>query len=122
VEPLSAAEARRALLAHLDACDGDAVDVLGLLTTELVANSIRHAGLGPAIGSGCKSVAAGTGSASRSSIATFGDLEATSRRGRLFVDRMADRWGITQRPDNRRIWFELRVPCARADEARAATR
>jgi anti-sigma regulatory factor (Ser/Thr protein kinase) len=88
-----------------------------LLVTELVGNSVRHAGLGAAaiitldveVRPGAVRVEVrdpGPGFSQPS----FSDDPpmGTSGRGLYLVDALADRWGVSRTPDGEaRVWFEI---------------
>lgn len=86
---------------------------LKLLVSELVTNSVLHAGLGRGDHISL-TVAVGT-EAVRVEVSDPGpgfaeppkpDIEATRGRGLLLVERVADRWGVN-RGERTRVWFEL---------------
>jgi anti-sigma regulatory factor (Ser/Thr protein kinase) len=90
-----------------------------LLVTELVGNSVRHAGLDPAdiitldleMRPGTVRVEVcdpGPGFSQPS----FDDQPplGTSGRGLYLVDALADRWGVSRTPEGQaRVWFEIDV-------------
>lgn len=103
---------------HLARLEGEVtpavLDNLRLLVSELVTNSIRHAGLPPTatialavrIESGRIRVEVrdhGRGFQSRSVTPT---MYQTSGWGLYLVDRLADRWGVV-RKGSTSVWFEL---------------
>lgn len=87
------------------------VDDAALLTTELAANAVRHAT------AGCFGVALSChGDRVRVEVADGSvdppvvlrpDPMATSGRGLMLVDALADRWGFERRRDGKVVWFEL---------------
>lgn len=87
------------------------VDDAALLTTELAANAVRHAT------SGCFGLSLSRhGDRVRVEVADASldppivlrpDPMATSGRGLMLVDALADRWGFERRPDGKIVWFEL---------------
>jgi anti-sigma regulatory factor (Ser/Thr protein kinase) len=101
-----------------------------LLVTELVGNSVRHAGLDPAdiitldleVRPGTVRVEVrdpGPGF-SRPSFDDQPPL-GTSGRGLYLVDALADRWGVSRTPGGEaRVWFEIDILAAPASAARAA--
>lgn len=119
---LSAPARARAALVPL--ADGDAVlrDHLALLTTELVTNALRHAGLraGDRIEvRACRSrgrvrvevLDTGRSGAVPRMRTGRRSLEATGGFGLRLVDAVADRWGAERVPgDGTRAWFELGAP------------
>ena len=117
----NAPRAARRYLEHLARLPDDVVAVANLLVTELVTNSVRHAG-----------------SARHDHIEVRVDLDERRLRvdvrdegtgtagalepvreppssvhpeeggfGLLFVDSLADRWGSERHPDGMTVWFEL---------------
>jgi anti-sigma regulatory factor (Ser/Thr protein kinase) len=118
-KPIAAHQARQTLRSRLQALDSATLEVLQLLTSELVANSARHAGLvsGDRIGLQVR----GKSDWIRVEVIDRGrqfephvPLSKSSADGSgwgLFVvNQTAERWGIIERPPNRHVWFELRVP------------
>lgn len=116
----AAGQARAVLRAQLGALDMASLDVVLVLTSELVANSVRHGGLGTASSTGLQVRAnsewirvevldRGRRFEPRVPLSKPSDDE--SGWGLFILDKMADRWGIIEHPDDvRRIWFELRIP------------
>jgi anti-sigma regulatory factor (Ser/Thr protein kinase) len=118
-QPIAAREARALLRARLATVDPASLDVLQVLTTELVANNVKHAGLTPEDWTGLQVRANhewsrvevidhGRRFEPRIPLAKSADEE--SGWGLFIVNQKADRWGIIDRGDDRRVWFELRIP------------
>jgi anti-sigma regulatory factor (Ser/Thr protein kinase) len=115
--PFAAREARRAV-ARSRLVGEDQEATLLLLVTELVSNSVRHAGMGPherirlraradarrAHVEVCDAGRSGRVPAKRND--TDGALEPGGL-GLMLVDEMADRWGVQCREDQTCVWFEL---------------
>jgi anti-sigma regulatory factor (Ser/Thr protein kinase) len=111
--PEAAARARRALSKLRADIDPPLMETLRLLVTELVSNSVRHAHSETVI----LKVLVG-----RTAVLTevtdegpgFDPADAgtpgtdDSGWGLFLVERLADRWGVSQDPDATRVWFELR--------------
>ena len=111
--PEAAARARRELSRLRADLDPPLAETLRLLVTELVSNAVRHAAaetvsLKVLIGRAAVFTEvkdAGPG---------FDPAEAGVPRsnhtgwGLFLVERLADRWGVTQEPAATRVWFELR--------------
>jgi anti-sigma regulatory factor (Ser/Thr protein kinase) len=112
--PTSAAAARTALSGLAAALPLDLFSDMTLLVSELVANSIRHAGVGDCRGVRLSVTAwddgvrvevrdSGPGFALRRRVPAVGD---TSGRGLFLVDKLADRWGVDH-DEGTCVWFEL---------------
>jgi anti-sigma regulatory factor (Ser/Thr protein kinase) len=113
--PYAAAEARRAVARLGSGLDSPQLETLQLLVTELVANSVRHAGpssvdLQATIADGriwLQVTDHGPG---------FDPIEERARAerrmdggwGLLLVERLADRWGVGAGEGTTSVWFELR--------------
>jgi anti-sigma regulatory factor (Ser/Thr protein kinase) len=108
--PDAARQARRELLTR--GLDEDISHTVTLLTTELIANAIRHAGMDPA----------------RDRIVFFGRMAPDLVRievgdngpgftrdehfgeggfGTRLLDKLSSRWGCEQSPQGFRVWFEV---------------
>jgi anti-sigma regulatory factor (Ser/Thr protein kinase) len=94
----------------------DAAFRVRLLITELVANSVRHAGLATSdrIGLGIDAngvvvrVEVRDGGAGFQPPSQFnGPPEGTSGRGLYLVDALADRWGVERGDADTMVWFEV---------------
>jgi anti-sigma regulatory factor (Ser/Thr protein kinase) len=111
--PEAASKARRALSKLRADIDPPLLETLRLLVTELVSNSVRHARADTVIlrvlvgrtvvltevtdeGPGFDPAAAGTPGTDDSGWGLF------------LVERLAQRWGVTQQDDATKVWFELR--------------
>jgi anti-sigma regulatory factor (Ser/Thr protein kinase) len=106
--------ARRAIVELADALPNETVEELKLLATEMVTNSVKHAGAGGAIVLELRidgrvvqlSVTdSGAGFEPR---APSSDPEAEAGRGLFIVDALASRWGVDTGPGTR-VWAELEV-------------
>ena len=111
--PEAAARARRALSKLRADIDPPLMETLRLLVTELVSNSVRHARADTVI----LKVLVG-----RTVVLTevtdegpgFDPADAgkpgtdDSGWGLFLVERLAQRWGVTQQADATKVWFELR--------------
>ncbi len=117
--------ARRALDSLRDSLDGERLHELRLLVTELVTNSVRHAGLGPSDSIGFEVAVSrhrtrievtdrgrgfeGDRRAVRQDEAIEDDPVLAARGsgwGLHLVEQLSDRWGISRRGGTR-VWFEL---------------
>ena len=111
--PEAAARARRALSKLRADIDPPLMETLRLLVTELVSNSVRHARADTVV----LKVLVG-----RTVVLTevtdegpgFDPADASkpgtddSGWGLFLVERLAQRWGVTQQADATKVWFELR--------------
>jgi anti-sigma regulatory factor (Ser/Thr protein kinase) len=120
--------AAREMVESLDDLSRPARDDLALLITELVGNSLRHAGLSPddvirvrisrLRGSVRVEVAdGGPGFSARRE--RPGQIQ-TSGRGLYLVDQVADRWGVELK-DETCVWFELWIGDSRTTWSRPPT-
>ena len=110
--PSAAAKARRSL-ATLGDLNGQLMETLRLLVTELVTNSVRHARADTVL----LRVLVGR-SAIRTEVTDAGPgfdpaetASLSSDRtgwGLFLVERLATRWGVNSNSDGTRVWFELR--------------
>ncbi len=111
--PEAAAKARRALSKLRADVDPPLMETLRLLVTELVSNSVRHAYADTVV----LKVLVG-----RTVVLTevtdegpgFDPADAAkpgtedSGWGLFLVERLAQRWGVAQKDDATKVWFELR--------------
>jgi anti-sigma regulatory factor (Ser/Thr protein kinase) len=88
----------------------DLVDVVTLLTSELVTNAVLHARTAFTVRAVFDDpelrVEVSDGGREHLYPATD-DPYAAGGRGLLLVAALADRWGITGRPDGKTVWFVL---------------
>jgi signal transduction histidine kinase len=113
-EPKAAAVARRELESLLDELSRAEVDTAALLTTELISNSVRHAG--PSAGALLELDVLVTLTLVRVTVSDGGDgftpdVPASGRPtdghwGLQIVDRLADRWGVRTGAGTT-VWFEI---------------
>jgi CheY-like chemotaxis protein len=89
----------------------ETLDELELLTTELVNNAVVHAGSTVRVtvvrredGVRVEVTDHGVGALERGD----GDLHATSGRGLLLVDLVAEDWGTSSGEQSKTVWFDLR--------------
>ena len=116
-DPTAAGEARRALAAR-GLVDAEREPALLLLVSELVTNSVRHAGLGEEerirLRARSDDVCAhvevcDTGRSGRVPGKRPPSLDALEPGGLglMLVDEMAERWGVARDEDETCVWFEL---------------
>ena len=125
--PHSAGAARSTLEVLADHVDGGFLQDARLLVTELVTNSVRHAGVGSESAVGlalrltpdCLRVAVSDPGQGFRPEVVEPSVEQEGGRGLFIVDRLADRWGVGDsplRPPGREgaaekatvVWFELK--------------
>lgn len=109
-----APHAARQAVVGLPLVPDDRLDAVQLLVTELVTNSVVHAGLGP--GEQIELSVTRSPAGLRVEVVDGGpgfdpppppdDPFAESGRGLALVDMISDRWGIS-REGGSRVWFEL---------------
>ena len=111
--PEAAAHARRALSRLRGDIDPPLLETMRLLVTELIANSVKHAGSDAV---GLKVVVARSavlvevrdqGPGFEPADREEGQDES-SGWGLFLVDRLADRWGVAREPSATSVWFELK--------------
>jgi anti-sigma regulatory factor (Ser/Thr protein kinase) len=123
------ARARFALMA-LDGVLADVRDTVRLLVTELVSNSVLHAGADKESTIKLRVVASAHGARVEVEDAGPGfepipvepDRERGGGFGLFLVNKLADRWGVDPEPS--RVWFEVdrrEAVAERADDARQPT-
>lgn len=107
-------QARRSLASFRSSVPEPLVDRAELLVSELVTNSVRHAGLDP--GDRIEVHMQGSPSLLRVDVTDPGPgFEPTALRprrpgggwGMWLLDRLATRWGV-ERDGNTHVWFEIR--------------
>jgi anti-sigma regulatory factor (Ser/Thr protein kinase) len=110
----AAGQARAALAALRGRIDPGALEDIRLLVSELVSNSVRHAGADRDLvhlavttrpGSVRVEVSDG-GTGFQPSARDTTDLDTPGGWGLHLVDRLADRWGV-ETGRRTRVWFEL---------------
>jgi anti-sigma regulatory factor (Ser/Thr protein kinase) len=114
-EPGSVAEARARLGALRGSVKDEVLDDVRLLVSEVVTNSVRHAGLGPRDAVGVR-VVAGPGRVRAEVVDPGPGFEPPERDpaagagsgwGLFLVQHVADRWGIDRLDAHTRVWFEI---------------
>jgi len=112
--PLAPGDARHALDGLAEVLTSDRLDEIRLLVSELVTNSVRHAGLGSHDRVGLRVRV--SGGAIRVEVADQGpgfqagqplpSMYQDSGWGLYLVEQIADRWGVTQDGETC-VWFEI---------------
>lgn len=108
----AAGRARNELERLRDELDGPVIECVRLLVTELVTNSVKHAGVGAvelmvAVGpSKVRVEIANPGTPFQPRPAEAG-RESTSGWGLFLVDRLSEEWGVIDESGYQRVWFEL---------------
>ena len=110
--PEAAARARRALTKLRADIDPPLMETLRLLVTELVSNSVRHAGSETVV----LRVLVGRGAVLTEVTDEGPGFDPTPAAepgtdengwGLFLVERLAHRWGVKQEQDHHKVWFEL---------------
>jgi anti-sigma regulatory factor (Ser/Thr protein kinase) len=110
-DPASPAAARHFVVEALGAVDGD-LDVIELLTSELVTNAVLHArtsvGVSVEVHAGMVRVAVRDGSLAPPVLRRY-DRAAITGRGLQLLDALADRWGVDEAKAGKQVWFEMPI-------------
>ena len=111
-EPSSAAAARRFVVERLQPLDEETEGTLKLLTSEVVTNAILHARtpllLGVAQGPGRIVVCVEDRNVARPEQQPY-SRERTARRAIVFLEALADLWGIVSEERGTAVWFTIRL-------------
>jgi anti-sigma regulatory factor (Ser/Thr protein kinase) len=116
VDVRSVREARHAVDSLQTVSDPEVIFNLRLLVTELVGNSVRHAGLEPGDqitvdfdvdGSRVRVVVSDPGPGVTTLVS---EQSRTSGYGLYLVDALADRWGVEPGTAQSSVWFEIDLP------------
>jgi anti-sigma regulatory factor (Ser/Thr protein kinase) len=112
--PHAIAAARRAIERLKPVADGQTLDLIKLMVSEIVTNSVRHSGARPpqriglqvrASDSQVRVVVTDPGPGF-DRVERVADPMRTSGWGLILVGQIADRWGVTP-GDPTKVWFEL---------------
>jgi anti-sigma regulatory factor (Ser/Thr protein kinase) len=111
--PDAAAKARRGLANLRGDLDPPLMETLRLLVTELVTNSVRHTGastvgLKVLVGSNAVLTEVTDGGPGFDPGETGRPARDHTGWGLFLVERLAERWGVTQNGQGTKVWFELR--------------
>jgi anti-sigma regulatory factor (Ser/Thr protein kinase) len=110
-EAVSIAAARRVVQTTLARCTSDTIETARLLTSELATNAVVHAK------TGFELVIADSPVTVRIEVSDSSPLMpriqpvdrlAPHGRGLHLVERLAESWGVIERPHGKTVWFELR--------------
>jgi anti-sigma regulatory factor (Ser/Thr protein kinase) len=120
-EPASASRAREFVRGQLGReCDGDVLEIVALLATELVTNAVLHARtplrltvdvVAPVVRVAVEDTATATPVVRR-----YEPSEATTGRGLALVEALARSWGIESTADGKQVWCEIELAGARLGE------
>ena len=103
----------------------DAAGDVALLVSELVTNAVLHARsaarLTVELDGLTLRVAVFDASSSRPRLRHY-TPDAVTGRGLLLVDRIADRWGVTEADGGKEVWFELALTGAHGTESSEGAR
>jgi two-component sensor histidine kinase len=83
---------------------------VALVVTELVTNSVKHAGAAPELTldwDGARLRVEVFDEGEGRPVRRKADMTATSGRGLALVDAVADRWGVIERDAGKAVWAEL---------------
>jgi anti-sigma regulatory factor (Ser/Thr protein kinase) len=109
-EPLSAPAARKFVLEAGWSRDEDQNLRLATVVSEVVTNAILHARttfcVSVSIDASAIRVDVRDGSQDVP-ILKFYDATAATGRGLRIIDAMADRWGVSEQPTGKSVWFEM---------------
>jgi anti-sigma regulatory factor (Ser/Thr protein kinase) len=108
--PLSPALARTLIRSALDGCPPEIVEVAELLVSELVTNSIVHAGTAPKLRIDTARVGIRISVEDQSAQAPTLRTrmsDAEGGRGLLLVDALAQTWGWRLTEQGKQVWFTL---------------
>jgi anti-sigma regulatory factor (Ser/Thr protein kinase) len=109
--PSNVGHARRWISRKLDLCGANgAIDVVVLLTSEIVTNAIVHAGtpLTVRVESDEQRVRIAVSDADPE-VPAMGefDLHSAGGRGMALLDTLAEDWGVQVEPDGKTVWFDV---------------
>ena len=111
---MAAGRARRELARLRADLDPPLLESVRLLVTELVTNSVRHAGAGAVelavvVGSERVRVEIANPGTPFDPVVRDGQSQPDAGWGLFLVDRLSDAWGVVDEDSgNQRVWFEVR--------------
>lgn len=108
--PHSVTQARAEVAQRLEGVRPETLDVVLLLTSELVTNAVRH--VGGQVGlhltwDGRRVRVEVEDQSSDPPVVKSADQQALSGRGLLIVDTLAGHWGVEPRGSGKKVWFTL---------------
>lgn len=111
--PEAAAHARRVLSKLHGDLDAPLLETMRLLVTELITNSVKHAGsdevgLKVVVRRGAVLVEVRDGGMGFEPAGRTDGQDEGSGWGLFLVERLADRWGVAREPAATCVWFELK--------------
>ena len=113
---LAAGRARRELSRLRADLDPPLLESVRLLVTELLTNSVRHAGadsmeLAVKVGSESVRVEIANSGSRFEPVQRDGEVDSDAGWGLFLVDRLSDAWGVVEETGRQRVWFEVRRSC-----------
>ena len=113
---MAAGRARRELSRLRADLDPPLLESVRLLVTELLTNSVRHAGademeLAVEVGSKRVRVEIANPGTQFEPHQRDGNVDSDAGWGLFLVDRLSDAWGVLEEPGSQRVWFEVRRSC-----------
>jgi anti-sigma regulatory factor (Ser/Thr protein kinase) len=113
---MAAVRARRELSRLRSDLDPPLLESVRLLVTELLTNSVRHAGadameLAVKVGSERVRVEIANAGSRFEAVQRDGDIDSDVGWGLFLVDRLSDAWGVVEESGRQRVWFEVRRSC-----------
>jgi serine phosphatase RsbU (regulator of sigma subunit)/anti-sigma regulatory factor (Ser/Thr protein kinase) len=109
--PTNVSHARRWITRQMGVCGArEAIDVVVLLTSEIVTNAIVHAGTPLTLRVDTEGervrIAVSDGAPQVPAMGEF-DLHSAGGRGMALLDTLADDWGVQVEPDGKTVWFDV---------------
>ena len=113
---LAASRARRELSRLRADLDPPLLESVRLLVTELLTNSVRHAGadsmeLAVKVGRESVRVEIANSGSRFEPVQRDGEVDSDAGWGLFLVDRLSDAWGVVEETGRQRVWFEVRRSC-----------
>ena len=110
--PQAAGKARQAISRLQEELDGPVLDTVRLLVTELITNSVRHAGAAAVelvllVSLDRVRVEIGNPGAGFKPLVRKRSHDSEGGWGLFLVKRLSDTWGVDHQAGHQRVWFEL---------------